>query len=139
MPRGLSPGDKVVVLDGAARTAALVSGAVTGAIAGWIAKHNMTYSGSVLLAGGFLGWILGRMVGQLLFPARDGNVVVAKCGPGSLPHTFKGNIIASVTSAFAVCVLAALLLGADLRTVALPCIGASLIIGAVLAILASLI
>jgi hypothetical protein len=138
MPRGLNPGDKVVVLDGAARSAALISGAVTGAIAGWIGKRTLTYSGIAFIVGAFLGWAIGSMVGRFLFPARDGNVVVAKWGRGSLPLTLKGSIIASVTSAFAVCVLAVLIVGGDLKTVAAPSIGASIIIGVVFAILASL-
>jgi hypothetical protein len=139
MPDGLNPGDKVVALAYAARSAALVGSAVASALAGWITTHKITIAGTALVAGAIVGWITGTIVGRFIFPASDGNVMIAKWGPSSLPLTLKGNIIATLVSALVVCLFAVLILKADIKTIAAPSIGASVVIGVVLALLASLI
>ena len=66
-------------------------------------------------------------------------IMIAKWGPSSLPLTLKGNIIASFVSASVVCLLAVLIIKADIKAIAGPSIGVSVVIGMILAILASLI
>lgn len=139
MADGLNPGDKVIALAAAARAAALVGGAVASALAGWITTHKMTITGIALAVGAIIGWIIGTIVGRLLFPASDGNVMIAKWGPSSLPLTLKGNIIASFVSALVVCLLAGLILKADIKAIATLSIGVPVVIGVILAMLASLI
>ena len=51
-----------------------------------------------------------EMVARVLFPATQGNVVVVKVGPSSLPLTIKATLSAAVPAAIAVSVLCALLL-----------------------------
>jgi hypothetical protein len=139
MADGLTPGDRVIALAAAARSAALVGGAVASALAGWITKHKLTVLGVAFIAGALIGWIIGTMVGQLIFPAEKGKVMIAKRDPSSLPLILKGNIIASFISALVICLLAILIIKADIKAIAGPSISVSVIIGVVLAILASLI
>ena len=139
MREGLNPGDKVIVLAAAATTAAIVAGAATGAIAAWIAKHKVAVSAATLLGGVLVGGIIGSIIGKLLFPALDGNVMIAKWGPHSLPLTLKGNIIASLVTSAVVCGLMTLTVKVEFKAIATLCIGTSVILGVILALLASLV
>jgi len=138
MTEELKNGDKVIALAGAAQSAALVGGGAAGALAGWIAKHSIAIAGAAFAAGAVIGWITGTVVGRFIFPARDGKVMVAKCGPGSLALSLKGNVIASFVSALAVCIFAVFLLQADLKAIAVPTVGTSVAIGVIFAIAVSL-
>jgi len=139
MTEGLNPGDKVVALAVTATTAAIVAGAVTGAIAIWITKHKLTLSAAALLGGAILGWLLGMAIGKLLFPTSDGNVMIAKWGAQSLPLTLKGNIAASLVTSVAICGIIVLFTKVDFKAIATPCVGTSVILGVLLALLASII
>ena len=139
MPEGLNPGDKVIALAAAATTAAIVAGAATGAIGLWIAKHKIAASFVGLLGGAVIGCFIGMIVGKLIFPASSGNTMIAKWGPCSLPMTLKGDIIASVITAIMVCGLVSLVTKAEFSSIAGPCIGSSVALGVILALLASLI
>jgi hypothetical protein len=138
MATGLKPGDTVIALASAAMTAAIVSGAVSGGIAGWILKHKTLVSISTLLVGAVVGWMIGAIVGKIMFPSSSGNIMVAKWGPGSLPLTLKGNIVAGVITALTICTLMALLAKVPFIKIALPSVGVSLILSIVLALMASL-
>ena len=139
MQEGLSPGDKVIALAAAAKTAAIVAGAVTGAVAVWLMKHKAVASIAGLIGGAAIGWCIGTLAGRLLFPASSGNTMIAKWGPASLPLTLKGNIIASLATSLVICGLMVILGKAEFKNLAGPCIGSSVVIGVIFALLASLI
>jgi hypothetical protein len=139
MPEALNPGDKVIDLAGAARTASLVSGVASGVISGWIMKHSLITAGGGIVLGAVLGWFLGSRLGKLLFPAPPGRVTIAKWGPSSLPLTLKGNIVSSLVTSVVICAMAALIPNTDIKTIAGISIIASILIGVILAILVSLI
>ncbi|MFC1453405.1 hypothetical protein ACFLSJ_08695, partial [Verrucomicrobiota bacterium] len=139
MPEGLNPGDKVIALAAAATTAAVIAGAVTAAIGVWIAKHRALLSAAGFVGGGVLGILVGVIVGKVLFPATGGNVMIAKWGPSSLPLTLKGNVIACLLVSLLVCGVIVLITKSDFKAIAGPCIGTSVVIGTILALLASLI
>ena len=139
MQEGLNPGDKVIALAAAATTAAIVAGAVTGAVAAWLTKHKAVASIAGLIGGAAIGWCIGSIVGRLLFPASSGNTMIAKWGPASLPLTLKGNIVASLTTSLAICGLMVIIGKADIKAIAAPCVGSSVVLGVILALLASLI
>lgn len=139
MPEGLKPGDMVVALASAARTAAIVAGVVAGAIAMWIARHKPVLSSVALLGGAVTGWIVGTLVGKIIFPATDGNVVVAKAGPASLPMTLKGNLVATLLTGIVVSILIVLLTKTDFKVIAPASIGAAVLVGIIFALLASLV
>lgn len=139
MPEELKPGEKVVALAAAAKTAGIVAGAVSGGMAMWIARHRPAMSGVAFIAGGMLGSVFGAFVGKLIFPASGGNVVVAKAGPSSLPMTIKGNLAAAVVSGLIAVGMVVLATKADFRAVALAPVAASAAVGFVLALLTSLL
>jgi len=139
MDNELNSGDKVIALAAAAMSAAILGGAIAGVLAGWIATHKISIAVIALIAGAIIGGILGIVVGKLIFPTSDGNVMVAKWGPSSLPLTLKGNIIACVVTSLVICLLAVLILKADILAIAVPSIGVSVFIAIALAMLASLI
>lgn len=139
MQEGLNSGDKVIALAAAATTAAIVAGAVTGVIAAWVAKHKALASIAGLVGGAAIGWCIGSLVGRLLFPASSGNMIIAKWGPGSLPFTLKGNIVASLATSLVVCGLMVIVGKTEFKAIAGPCLGSSVLLGLILALLASLI
>ena len=139
MQNGLNPGDKVIALAAAATTAAIVAGAVSGAVAAWLAKHRALASVGGLLGGMVIGWCVGALMGRLLFPASSGNTMIAKWGPASLPLTIKGNIVASLAASLVICGLMVIIGKVEFKAIAGPCVGASVVLGLVLALLASLI
>lgn len=139
MTEGLNAGDKVIALAAAASTAAIVAGGVAGAVALWLTKHKLLLSFGGLLGGAILGWIIGNMVGRIIFPSSEGTVMIAKWGAQSLPLTIKGNVMASLAASLIVCGLTTIICQAEFKTVAGPCIGSAVTTGLVLAVLASLI
>ncbi|MFC1512368.1 hypothetical protein ACFL5H_04155 [Candidatus Latescibacterota bacterium] len=132
-------GDKVIALTAVARTAAIVSGAASGAIAGWLVRHSLLAIVGSLFLGAVLGWLIGKIIGNIVFPAQNGTVMIAKGGPGSIPLTLKGNFIASLATALTISVLTILATGIGLETIAGLCVGTSVALGIVLALLVSLI
>ena len=139
MQEGLNPGDKVIALANAATTAAIVAGAVTGAVAVWLTKHKVLASIAGLIGGAAIGWCIGALIGRLLFPASSGNMMIAKWGPASLPLTLKVNIVASLFTSLAICGLMVIIGKVEFKVIATPCIGSSVVLGVILAFLASLI
>lgn len=139
MQEGLNPGDKVIALAAAATTAAIVAGAVTGAVAAWLTKHKALASIAGLIGGIAVGWCIGTLVGRLLFPASSGNTMIAKWGPASLPLTLKGNIVASLATSLVICGLTVIIGKTEFKAIASPCIGSSVVLGVIMALLASLI
>ena len=139
MTEGLNPGDKVIALASAATTAAIISGAAAGAIAVWMTKHKVLATIGGFVGGAVLGGIIGMLIGRLLFPTTDGNVTITKWGPSSLPLTLKGNILASLVVSLLVCGLMVIFGKAEMKTIAAPSIGTSIVLGMILALLTSLI
>ena len=139
MPEGLNPGDKVVALAAAARTAALLAGMVAGGISGWIAKHNLLITSAFIFGGAITGWIVGTIVGKILFPAQSGKVMIVKAGPGSIHMTLKGSVIASFITGLIICALGILFVKADVKSIAIPTLCISVAIGIVLALAVSLL
>ena len=138
MAEELNPGDKVVALASAACTAAIVAGGVAGALSVWIARHKPLLSTVALLGGAVTGWIVGTLVGRIMFPATGGNVVIAKADPASLPITLKGNLAATLLTGLVVSILIVLLTKTDFKVIAPVSIGAAVLVGIVLALLTSL-
>ncbi len=139
MQEGLNPGDKTIALAAAATTAAIVAGAVTGAVAAWLTKHKALASIVGLVGGVAIGWCIGTLAGRLLFPASSGNTMIAKWGPASLPLTLKGNVVASLATSLVICGLMIIIGKTEFRAIAGPCVGSSVLIGVIFALLASLI
>jgi len=138
MPSPINPGERVVVLAYAARTAAIMSGMAAGLVSTWIVRHKPALLLFGLVGGAIIGWVVGMLIGGLLFPSSAGNMTVARVGPSSLPLTLKGNLVASLISGSAACIPIAILTKTDLRALVLPAIGVSILIGIVSALLASL-
>lgn len=138
MPVGLNSGDRVIALAAAAQTAAIMAGAVSGAVAMWIARHKAGFSTVAFFGGAVMGWIIGTLVGKIIFPATSGNVVITKVGVGSLPMTLRGNVVAALLSGLAVSVLIAFLTKTDFGSLKMATFGTSVAIGIILALLASL-
>jgi len=139
MDNGIKSGDKVVYLAGAAQSAAVIVGAVAGAIAGWMTTHRIVVTGASLVLGGVIGLVVGKVVGLCIFTRNGKKVQVVKTGLRSLPLVLRGNIIASGLSGLAVCLLAVIFLNAEIREIAVPVIGVPVIIGIILAVMASLL
>ena len=129
MTEGLTSGDKVIVLADAAARSGLIAGAVAGGIAGWIAKHSIGLSMMAFFIGGFIGWLLGTVAGHIMFPERNGNVMVVKVGPSALPGLLKADIISSLVTAIVICGLMVLITKVDLGKIAGPCIGTAVVLG----------
>ena len=138
MTEGLTSGDKVIVLADAAARSGLIAGAVAGGIAGWIAEHSIGLSMMAFFIGGFIGWLLGTVAGNIMFPERNGNVMVVKLGPSSLPWILKANIVAGPVTAIVVCGLMVLITKVDLGKIAGPSIGTAVVLGIIWAFLAAL-
>ena len=138
MTEGLTSGDKVIVLAPLAAISSLIAGAVAGGIAGWIAKHSMAISATAFFVGGLIGWFLGAVAGNIMFPEQNGNIMVVKWGPSALPWTLKGNIIASLVTAIVICGLMVLIAKVELGKIAGPCIGTAVVLGIIWAFLAAL-
>ena len=80
---------------------------------------------------------MGALVGRILFPASNGNTVVVQRGPAALPLTLKGNVGASLAASLAVSGSVAAIGNAEFTAVAVPCAAISVVLGVVLALLAS--
>jgi hypothetical protein len=139
MPEGLNSGDSVIALAAAVRTAAFLAGIVTGGVSSWIVKHKLVITGAFVISGAITGWIVGTVVGKILFPAQAGHVMIVKTGPSSIPAIIKGDVIASLVTGMIICGLAMLFLKADIKDIALPSLCIPIVIGVVLALAASLL
>lgn len=89
----LLPGDKVVDLAGLLRSSAVQTGAVASAVSLWMLKHGVLWTVGALVLGGVAGFVLGALIGPLLFPARAGDIMVVKLGPGALGLALKAGLI----------------------------------------------
>lgn len=118
--------DRIVPLAGLARTSSIVAGAVNGAVLTWIAGRGLLFSGEALLGGALLGFVLGTIAGQILFPAPGGQVVVVKVGRPSLPVTLKAAIAGALLVSIAVAMI--------IKTVIAPAMPTSLVWGIALAV-----
>ena len=94
----LAPGDRVVDLSASLRSAATVSGAISGAVSLWILKQSLLWSAGALVVGAAVGLCIGLLLGPLVFPASPGNVVVVKVGPGSLAATLKAGLVGALVA-----------------------------------------
>ena len=139
MPDNLTSGDKVIVLAGAARTAAVVAGAFTTAIVAWAVKHSVLVSAISFFGGGIVGFLVGRLVGGMMFPSQNENVMVAKCGLGALPLLLQGNILSGLATAVAVCGLMTVFLQVDFAKIIGPSTGLSVLLGVLMALGAALL
>lgn len=101
--------------------------------------HKIVVIIAALVVGGVIGLVMGKIVGLCIFTRKGRQVQVVKTGPHSLPLVLRGNIIASGLSGLAVCLLAVIILNAEIREIAAPEIGVPLVIGMILAVMASLL
>jgi hypothetical protein len=135
----LRPGNKVVELAAVVRTASLLTGAIVAALVSWIAKHKLTISCLSFVSGAIVGYVIGLALGRILFPATDGNVVVAKAGIASLRLTLKGGIFGSLLASLVVAVANSFFVEIQITLVIGPALGIGAIVGIVFACLASLL
>jgi hypothetical protein len=136
---GFQPGDRVIELAAALRTASLFAGISAGAINGWLSKHNILISVMTALGGGVVGYILGMLIGHIIFPATSGNVVVVKVGISSLPNTLKGGIPSAIIVSVLVSVLGNLIMKNPIMAGMWPSLAAGILIGIVVPCLSSLL
>lgn len=137
MQAELKPGDTVIALAGAAITSASLAGGISGAISAWLTANSALALLAGVVGGAAIGWCMGALVGRILFPASSGNTVVVKKGPAALPPTLKGNVGASLAASLAVSGLVAVIGNAEFTAVAVPSVAISVVLGVVLALLAS--
>ncbi len=99
----------MIELAALARSTALFTGAVLAIVLAWLTKHNILFCCGMLLAGAVVGWLIGMMAGQCLFPAAAGKAVVVKVGGSSLPAAFKAAlssaVLVSLVIALGFCIL----------------------------------
>ncbi|MFQ5586471.1 MAG: hypothetical protein ACE5GF_06590 [Thermodesulfobacteriota bacterium] len=128
---GLQSGDRVIALAAAVRTTSLVAGIAAGAITGWLSQHEIVLSAITALGGGVVGYIVGMIIGRVIFPATPGNVVVAKVGASSLPLTRKGGFPGAVIASVLVSVLVSLIMKNPAMAGMWPSLAAGIVIGVV--------
>ena len=131
-PQGLNPGDRVVELAALATSAAVATGAVASAWVLWLIKKSWLISAGALIAGGVVGFLVGQLVGRVLYHT-GGNTTVVKVGSASLSSTIPAGLAGGVVTALAVSVLAVLIFGA--RSQAASLFGVAIRCGVVLGIL----
>ena len=94
----LASGDKVVDLAALLRASAMLTGAVATAVSLWVLNQSALWAVVGVVLGGTSGFFLGAVIGPMLFPARAGDVMVVKLGPGALPLALKAGLIGGVLS-----------------------------------------
>jgi hypothetical protein len=134
-----SPGDRVVELAALAHTAAVVAGALTAVTNTWLGHRPWPVSLLALAGGGFAGFVVGLVVGRLLYRTADGRTAVVRVGRGALPAALRAALAGSLTSATAAAGLAVWLLAAPSLPSLLAAACCGLLTSLVLSCLASLI
>ena len=139
-PQGLNPGDRVVELAALATSAAVGTGAVASAWILWLIKKSWFLSAGALIAGGVVGFLVGRLVGRVLYHS-GGNTVVVKVGSASLLSTIRAGLAGGVVTAFAVGLLALLVFSAKSQASSVfgVAIGCGVIVGLLFACLGALL
>ncbi len=135
---GLQPGDKVIELAAVVRGVTLVTGGTAGTITAWLAKHEIGLTMGFAVGGSVIGYLVGRAVAKLLFPATAGDVVVTGAGRSSLPLTLKGGVVGALISSALVSILASVVTGAEITTGIWPSLGVGVLVGAGFACISSL-
>lgn len=138
--QGLTPGDRVVELAGLVRSAAIISGSVTGAWVVWLIKTNWLVSLGALFAGATIGFVVAQIVARMLYRTADGQTVVVRVGGASLTSTIPAGLAGGVPTAVLVAGLALLLPGVDGQAASLfgAALGCGIASGILFACLSSL-
>jgi hypothetical protein len=136
-PQGLNPGDRVVELAGLAVSVAVATGAIASAWILWLIKKSWLISAGALIAGGFVGFLAGQLVGRVLY-YHNGNTVVVKVGSAGLVSTIRAGLAGGVVTALVLVLLATLLFGARSQ-VSSVAIGCGVVLGILFAFLGSLL
>ena len=139
-PQGLNPGDRVVELAALATSAAVATGAVASAWILWLIKKSWLLSAGSLIAGGVVGFLVGQLVGRVLYHP-NGNTVVVKVGSASLLSTIRAGLAGGVVTAVAVGLLALLIFSAKSQASSVfgVAIGCGVVFGILFACLGSLL
>ena len=139
-PQGLNPGDRVVELAALATSAAVATGAVASAWILWLIKKSWLVSSGALIAGGVVGFLVGQLVGRVLYHP-NGNTVVVKVGSASLFSTIRAGLTAGVITAIAIGFVSLLIFSAKngASFVFGVAIGCGIVLGILFACLGSLL
>ena len=135
----IAPGDRVVDLAAALRSAAPIAGAIACAASFWIITRNALWALGALVLGGIGGFCAGLVLGALIFRSPAGQVVVVKLGPGALAATLKATLIGAAASGLIAAAGPGLLFAqsSQLAPLAALGIGVGIIVGAAQGYLAS--
>jgi hypothetical protein len=139
-PSNLNPGDRVVELAALVISAAVTTGAIASAWILWLIKKSPLASAGALIAGAVVGFLVGQLMGRVLYHTA-GNTVVVKVGSASLSSTIPAGLVGGVVTALAIGLLAVLIFNARseasyLFGVAIAC---GVVLGIVFACLGSLL
>ena len=139
-PQGLNPGDRVVELATLVLSAAVATGAVASASILWLITKSWLASGGALIAGAVVGFLVGQLVGRVLYHA-GGNTTVVKVGSASLSSTIPAGLAGGVATALAIGVLAVLIFSASSEASSLfgVAVGCGVVLGILFACLGSLL
>ena len=96
--RSLVPGDRVVHLAALLRSSALLTGAAASAVSLWVLKQSALWTLAAVVLGGAVGFVLGSLLGPVLFLAPAGDVRVVKLGPGALHLALRAGLIGGICS-----------------------------------------
>ena len=136
---GLQSGDRVIELASAVRTASLFAGIFAGAITGWLSQPKIVMSTMTAIGGGLFGYIVGMLIGRIIFPATSGNAMVAKVGLSSLLLTLKGGLPGAIVASVLASLIVSLILKNPIMTAIWPSLAAGIIVGIVFPCLSSLL
>jgi hypothetical protein len=108
----LQPGERVVAPSATSAFAGLATSTVVGLVIAWEARLNPLVWLVVISVAAFMGALVGRACGALLFPAKAGSVQVVRPGPGALPRMLIAAATPAAVSALLLVVLARITLSA---------------------------
>lgn len=136
----LNPGDRVVELAALVISAAVATGAVASAWILRLIKKSLLVSAGALIAGAVVGFLVGQLVGIVLYRT-GGNTTVVKVGSASLSATIPAGLVGGVVTALAVAILALLIFSARSQASSLfgVAIGCGVVLGILFACLGSLL
>lgn len=97
-PPNIAPGERVVALAAALRSAALIAGGIACAASVWILTRNALWALGALVVGGVGGFCVGLALGRMTFRAAPGQVVVVKLGPDAVATTLRATLIGAAVS-----------------------------------------
>ncbi|MDX2111705.1 MAG: hypothetical protein SFY80_15845 [Verrucomicrobiota bacterium] len=139
-PSDLNPGDRVVELAALVISAAVATGAVASAWILWLIKKSWMASAGALIAGAVVGFLVGQLLGRVLYHT-GGNTTVVKVGSASLLSTIRAGLAGGVVTALAVAILAVLIFSTSSQSSSLFCIaiGCGVVLGILFACLGSLL